>query len=91
MRPKAEATSATAFFTAASSPVSALMFDYLDVGLAADVLRGSGERRLVARDDGDVDAFLRQLSRDRLADAAVAAGDDRRLAFEIQVHGCASS
>ena len=54
---------------------------------ARDVGRRRFQRRLVAGDDGDVDAFACQLERDRLADAAVAAGDDGHLAFELEVHG----
>ena len=44
------------------------------------------QRRFVARNDGDIGAFPRQLKRYRLADAAVAAGDDRHLALELEVH-----
>src|SRR5437660_1544095 len=54
---------------------------------ARDLGRGRVQRRLVAGDDGDIGALLGQLERDRLADAAVAAGDDGHLAFELEVHG----
>ena len=86
MRPKAEATSATIFFTAASSPVSVLNSSTFTPLLPAISLAARRERGLVARDDGDVDAFPRQLPGDGLADAAIAAGDDRGLALEFEVH-----
>ena len=42
-------------------------------------------RRIEARHD-DMRAFLQQLGRDGVADAAVAAGDDRDAVFEAEVH-----
>src|SRR5262249_23774102 len=45
-----------------------------------------GETRLVARRDADVDALPRELARDRLADAAAPAGDDRALPVQLEVH-----
>ena len=60
--------------------------DDLAPGCLGDLLRGGLERLLAARADGDVDAFLGQRQRDALADAFAAAGDQRGLAFELEVH-----
>src|SRR5476649_2518637 len=51
-----------------------------------DFLGSSLERLFAARADGDIDAFLGQQKRDALADAFAAAGDQRGLAFELEVH-----
>ncbi len=63
---------------------------HLDAALALDLGRGRRERRLVARNERHVDAFPGELPGDRLADAAVAAGDDRCFAFELEIHGVGS-
>jgi len=46
----------------------------------------SGEPGGIAGEEGDVGAFAAECARDRLADAAAAAGDQGALAFELQIH-----
>src|SRR5690606_34546988 len=55
-------------------------------GCRADVLGGRVQRPLVPREDRDVHALPRQRLRDRLADAAAAAGHERALALKLQIH-----
>ena len=52
----------------------------------AQLGRGRGEALAVAREEGDVGAFARQGAGHRLADAAAAAGDERALALELEIH-----
>ena len=58
----------------------------LAAGRLGDLLRGGFERLLAPRADRDVDAFLGERERDALADAFAAAGDQRGLALELEVH-----
>ena len=55
-------------------------------GLVDDLGRAGGEPLRVAREDRDRRAFEREAARDRLADAAAAAGDESALALEFEVH-----
>ena len=55
-------------------------------GLRAQLRRRGFQRPLRARRDRDVRAFARELACDGLADAEAAAGDDRALALEPQIH-----
>ena len=48
------------------------------------------ESLLVARHDRHIDAFARQFPRDGFADAPAAAGHDRMLALQSEVHGILS-
>ena len=61
--------------------------DHLAPGLRRQFGGRGGERLRVARQQRHVGAFLRQHARDGLADAAAAAGDERALALEFEVHG----
>ena len=88
MRPSAEATSATIFFTAASSPVSVLNCSTLMLLLTRAMSAAADCSAALSRATmATLTPFAGQLERDRLADAAVAAGDDGHLAFELEVHG----
>ena len=88
MRPKAECTAATIRFTSSSWPVSALKADDATAGLVRETGGGGIGRGHVAGDDRHVGAFTRELARNRLADAAAAAGHDGGLACELEIHDC---
>ena len=60
--------------------------DDLAAGFLRYLFRRGLERLLAARADRDIDAFLGQQKRIALADAFAAAGHQRGLAFEFQVH-----
>src|SRR6185437_11983822 len=60
--------------------------DDLAAGLFGDLLGGGFEWLLAARTDGDIDAFARQRQRNTFADAFAAAGDQRGLDLEFEVH-----
>ena len=85
-RPSALTPCSMKFLASASLRRSAGMATILRPVCFGDFLRGGLERLLAARADGDVDAFLGQRQRDALADAFAAAGDQRGLAFELEVH-----
>jgi hypothetical protein len=58
----------------------------LAAGGFGDFACGGFEHILSPRADRDVDAFLGKRQRDALADALAAAGDERGLALQLQVH-----
>jgi len=58
----------------------------LPSGFAADLVRRRFERFLAARADRDVRPLARQRAGDALADAETAAGDQRDLARQLQIH-----
>ena len=60
--------------------------DDLAVGRARDLGGGGFQHVLAARADRDIDALLGEREGDALADALAAAGDERGLAVELQVH-----
>ena len=88
--PSCAAAWATMASTCARLVTSADQRDDAAPGLGGQLPRRRLQRVLRARHDGDVRAFAGQLPRDGLADAEAAAGHDRVLAFEPQVHGLAS-
>ena len=87
MRPNADRTAATIALTEASSPVSAaIALMARPVCCAIFRAAAASSAALSARDNGDFGAFAGELQRDRLADAAAAAGDDGDLAGQIEIH-----
>src|SRR5438105_569403 len=60
--------------------------EHLAAALLANLFRRRVERLLAPRAHRDVAAFARQSARDALADSFAAAGDERDLALELQVH-----
>src|SRR5262249_61156813 len=60
--------------------------DHLRARRPRELLDRGFERGLVPRADRDPDALLRETERDRLADALAAAGDQRRLSLQAEVH-----
>src|SRR5215475_12757414 len=58
----------------------------LAAGRLGDLLRDGIERFLAARADRDIDAFFCERQRDALADAFAAAGHQRGLSFELEIH-----
>ena len=65
--------------------------DDLAAGLGGDLGGGGVQPVLGAGGQHDVGALLGELDGDGLADAAAAAGDERYLPFELQVHGASLS
>ena len=82
-RPKASTRRATASWQNASSPMSPAIAMQRRPCVLDQALGRLGVLVLVEVDDRDVGALLGEGDRDRAADAAVAAGDQRDLAVEL--------
>jgi hypothetical protein len=63
-----------------------LSHHHFAAGLVVDALRRGFERIFAARPDQHARALLHEAMRNRIADAAAAAADDRRLALQLQIH-----
>ena len=89
--PSAPDSSATMARTDSSSPVSHERPTTRRPVSGRQFRRRVGDALLVASRDPDVGSLQRELAHDRFADPAAAAGDDRLLARELQVHAAHST
>ena len=85
MRPSCSTHSCTMRSTSAATVTSATI-GAVRPPMRADLARRALQHLAAARHEGDVRAFGRQRQRDRFADAARCAGDERDLALEFEVH-----
>ena len=64
--------------------------DHVATGLHRELRHRVQQRLLVTCQQRDIGAFEQQRAGDGLADALAAAGDERALALELEIHGCPS-